>query len=602
MIDPHRRLAAHHFAYLRAWVEGVPLVDAARRYLGLEHGHQAVTIHRLVIDELRALARRRGDRRWRLIGIDVGARTEATGPASQPNLHEWAAAKGLEGWSEAELLELYQEAFPPQNPQGERKQLRNAKLRQRQLAVLADLEHAVGMPVAPTDPVDTWFEPAVAERLKRAGYLLLGELASAIRRGGRWWRGIPGVGAVKAGRIEALLTALLPDHLRTPVSAAIQSAGLPALPPNRHALDGSAGANRSPLPPRVPATTDLEAINAWLSATVGQPGEPGHNAVTDATYRREAQRWLLFCVLERGKAMSSADTEDCRAYMAFLNRVPEHWQSLRPAPRLDVEAGWTPFRKQPGLASRRLAVKVVHLMCHWLEKQRYLDSNPWSAVNRSLVDGDETPPAPTSRALTPSAYQALLAGLPDPTRPGSTRNGFIVVFTRFTGLRAAELLRATIADLVEHDYGWKLNVLGKGRKRRQVSVPSPAIAVLQQYLAARGLPPLGSCPGSTPLLAALDDPARAPTYSAVYQSIKAFIRRAMRSSDLPPAERARAEKATQHWLRHTFATRSAEAGVPEDVLMAEMGHASRATTAGYYQAQEQRRQELMERAAAVGME
>jgi hypothetical protein len=58
-----RRLALPHFAYLRAWVEGVPREEAARRYLGLEHGHALVTLHRQVVDELRAVARRRGDSR-----------------------------------------------------------------------------------------------------------------------------------------------------------------------------------------------------------------------------------------------------------------------------------------------------------------------------------------------------------------------------------------------------------------------------------------------------------------------------------------------------------------------------------------------------------
>lgn len=296
--------------------------------------------------------------------------------------------------------------------------------------------------------------------------------------------------------------------------------------------------------------------------------------------------------------MSSADPEDCRAYMSFLNGVPAHWMSRRKAARLDVAGGWTPFRGQPGLASRRLAVKVVHLMFNWLTTQRYLDTNPWTAVNRGLVDGNEVAPAPTSRALTPAAYQALLSALPCPERPGETRNGFVVAFTRFTGLRATELLNAKVGDLTEQDFGWQLDVVGKGRKRRLVSVPSPALHVLEQYLAVRQLPVLTECEAEVPLLAAQNDPQRSPTYSAVHQSLSAFLRRAIRRADLPERERDRAMQATQHWLRHTFATRAAEAGVPEDVLMVEMGHSSRATTAGYYTAQERRRHEAMERASS----
>jgi hypothetical protein len=65
------RLGAHHFAYLRAAAEGVDLVAAARRYLAIEHGAEAITAHRRVLDRVAALARRRGDSRWRLLGLTI---------------------------------------------------------------------------------------------------------------------------------------------------------------------------------------------------------------------------------------------------------------------------------------------------------------------------------------------------------------------------------------------------------------------------------------------------------------------------------------------------------------------------------------------------
>ena len=34
---------------------------------------------------------------------------------------------------------------------------------------------------------------------------------------------------------------------------------------------------------------------------------------TNASYRKEAERWLLWCILERRKAMSSANVHDCLA-------------------------------------------------------------------------------------------------------------------------------------------------------------------------------------------------------------------------------------------------------------------------------------------------
>lgn len=98
------RLGVHHFAYLRAVAEGIPVVEAARLYLGIEHGAQAITAHRTTVDQVRAVARRRGDPRWRLIGIEIQDRAVS---ASVPTLDEWAAAESISDWSEAELQAMY---------------------------------------------------------------------------------------------------------------------------------------------------------------------------------------------------------------------------------------------------------------------------------------------------------------------------------------------------------------------------------------------------------------------------------------------------------------------------------------------------------------
>jgi len=287
---------------------------------------------------------------------------------------------------------MYEQRFPAEDCRVVRKARRNGRLRERQLEVLAKLEKLAGEPAQLTDRIDAWFDPTTAERLMSAGCLLLQDLLKRIEDHKTWWSGIRAVGVAKAGRIEAHLAALLPRSPsgqqkvqftvlsnatdKVQLTKLTSAAGVPLLlSHSAHALDGSNGTNRSPLPPRVPAANDLQAIDAWLGSAVGKPDEPSHNAITESTYRREAERWLMFCLMERHKPMSSPDPEDCRAYMSFLNGIPEHWMSRRKAARLDVAGGWTPFRGQPGLASRRLAVKVVHLMCNWLTTQRYLDGS-----------------------------------------------------------------------------------------------------------------------------------------------------------------------------------------------------------------------------------
>lgn len=615
------RLSPAHFAYLRAWIEGLDRADAARRYLGLDHGHQLRALHQRAVAELRALARRAGDGRWRLIGIDVGAlgRQAERVPTTKeaPTLAEWVQSQGYEDWSEAEQLAMYREALDlgPKDPRLERRQARAQRVRMRQLAVLADLERAAAVPALPSDPVAAWLEPATVERLLRAGFVTLGDVQRAARAGGRWWRGMPGVGPVKAARIASYIEHLAPQWSAraqsAPAASGSTSAGavlapgghglaqicrdgaLPRLTPS---LDGSNGSNRAMRQPTIAAQCDVAAARAWVAARA-------RSALTAATYEREAMRWILWCVIERGKPMSSAGPEDCVEYMRFLNRIPDHWISR--AKRKRLAEGWTPFRGQLGLAGRRLAVKVLSLMCSWLvEHARYLDSHPWSAVSKALVDGGELPPARASRALTREAYEALSRHAELETSAGTSaaaaRNRFVLVFLRHTGLRAAELQRARIEHLRRSGEGWVLDVVGKGRKPRSVTVSSPAERAIDDYLAARGLPAIGECPPPTPLLATAgaDAGGGVVTYAAVHESFRAFVRRALRASDLSGVERERTARATQHWLRHTFATRAAEAAMPQDVLQAELGHADPSTTAAYYTAQEARRRREVERAAA----
>lgn len=75
------RLGLHHFAYLRALAEGVPVPDAAARYLHIDHARAARDAHRLVIERARALARQRGDPAWRLVGIEIRLPSAQAAPA-----------------------------------------------------------------------------------------------------------------------------------------------------------------------------------------------------------------------------------------------------------------------------------------------------------------------------------------------------------------------------------------------------------------------------------------------------------------------------------------------------------------------------------------
>lgn len=570
-----RRLGLHHVAYLRAIAEGVAMGDAAQRYLGIEHRGQAITAHRAVLALASSIARRRGDPRWRLLGLSLH---EA--PASVVSLDDWAQAQGLEDWPIAELQVLYVETIGPADPKQQRRHLRVRRLRAARLALLADLEATAAEQPHPNDLLHGWLAPALALELSQRGLLTLGELQGLIGQGGRWWRGLRAFGPVKAARLQQQVDQLL--GVRPAPQWQLDAT-----------LSGAAGANRAPAGvARVDAADDRAAVRAWIAARAGSP-------LTATAYEREAERFLLWMVLERRKALSDATAEDCRGYMDFLAQVPAHWISRRHVPRL--APGWAPFSGALSVASQRHAIGVVSGLFQWLVGAGYLQGNPWQLVQRRV--GDDFRQAggqlETSRAFTPPVWAALLAQIERETHvAGAIRMRWLLPFAQATGLRPSELLQARREDFVRRKGAWWLKVHGKGARNRVVPVPSRALVATEQYLAARGLD-FVTAPPETALLVALACRERlgeaALSYSSLHAWLKAFLLRALRSSSLTDEERRHAERGSAHWLRHTHATRAVEGGVPPDVLQANLGQADPRTTAGYYKAQLGRRGEEIER-------
>lgn len=603
------RLSRQTLAYLRAIAEGVPVVTAARAYL-VDDGRSAEAAHQGAVQAAVFVARRAGlGSRWRLLRAPLALpRTESNGssdpatpqlaaPAAKvPTLEEWAEAEGLEDWSADELQALYAERFSHADPRALRKAAQAERLRLSRLELLAQLEAYAVEPPSLSDPVSGWFPEQLAGRLEAAGFHTVGELRSAIAIGGRWWSGVRAFGPKKAQDLAGQILALV---------------GLPPAPGWTAArvgpeLSGQAGDNRGTAP-QISAANDREAIDAFINARTS-------STQTARAYRREAERFLLWLLVERKQPLSGANTDDCRAYMTFLGHVPAEWVSKRHARRL--EAGWAPFAGQPSVDSQRYALTVLVALFTWLVRVGYLRSDPWAAINKRLPDDPHKPMA-TSRAFTPAAWQALIDHLPALKPAAEARMRWLLLFSQATGLRASELVNARRADLTRTDEGHWLQVHGKGAKNRLVAVPSTALEATRAYFRHRGLD-LDTASPDTPLLAHLEPqvPGKSLTpeaeseevreakkrralgfiaYRTLYDVLVRFVQSALKASSLSVAEQAHARRASVHWLRHTHATRVAESGlVPPDVLQANLGQADPSTTAHYYRAQEKRRQDMLE--------
>ena len=424
-----RRLGPHHFAHLRAVSEGLGLADCARRYLGTQHGHEAATAHQEAVNAVRAVARRRGESAWRLVGL----RIQSPSDAPRPSLEAFAQQHGLDGFSECEVLTLYAEAYPL-----ERKAARGQRLRERQLELLRRLEGLAAETPQPGDLVAGWFEEALAAKLVTAGLLTLRALNASISMGGRWFAALPAVGIAKARRIERHLATLLPREIQPPkpffaLSATPALWGTPSTSRTSGAqTDGASGirvveevTQAALARPLLDVDSDIQVVQSWIQARAG-------SLATATLYQREAHRLLLWLQYEcRGATLAQMTVADCGAFMAFLQNIPPRWISrARAAPG---QPGWAPFRGTLSHASCRQAIVIIASMFAWLQSAQYLPANPWVLVNQATGD-DPGQKMLDTKALSEAAMLEVLryldAQAPSPSR---ARMRFILLFVEALG-------------------------------------------------------------------------------------------------------------------------------------------------------------------------
>ncbi|WP_445288206.1 phage integrase family protein [Variovorax atrisoli] len=609
-----RKLHRGHFAFMRALAQGVDERASWDRYLRLEGEHVDLrTVRRTIAwirDAFAAAARREHKPGTaRLILLDP---ERFTATPALPSLAEFAQAEGLEDFSEAEQIEAYEAAFGQGGGSAGGRHgggSRRARVIERQLEALHWLERLVAQDPRPGDSVAAWLHPALAERLERSGLATLAQLVAHINdSGARWWVEVQGVGQGKAARIldwlhanEQVLGLRVNAHAAAP-RAQLNPSTLASVVPSATALvpyekfvlpanlNGREGACRAPRELcNLVAADDHEAIGAWLvSKGNGEPRAPMTS--TQRSYRKEAERLLLWSVLEHGKALSSLTGEDAQAYQAFLAQPPARWCGARHHQRWSPM--WRPLEGALTPAAMRQSLIILRSLFAFLVEQGYVTGNPFS---QSVLPPDAQGRLGANRMLSFAQWDHVDGQLRShvDTEPGRRlRRGMRWLYA--TGLRLSEISEARCGDLrsgqpAPDGCPWLLSVTGKRGERREVPVPPELIDELGEELARHGFDRQVDAPAnrSVPLLARFGTGAERPTgwsASGLYQAIKAFLARA--AQELDAADAAQLRKASTHWLRHSHGAhalrgREGRAPMPLAAVQNNMGHASRSTTSMY---------------------
>ncbi|WP_439668864.1 Phage integrase family protein [Cupriavidus necator] len=449
-------------------------------------------------------------------------------------------------------------------------------------------------PPAPaiSDDIGLWLAPRTVAALRAQGIDTLAALTVRVPRRRRWWAAIPGLGAAGARQVEVFFARhpQLTERARALLAQAPRGMVVPweqlRLP---HEVDGSRGKFRAPRATcALNADNDYAAIQAWLALH--------ESPATQRTYRKEAERLILWAIVERERPLSSLTTEDATAYRSFVRRPAPRERWVGPA-RPRTSPDWRPFTGSLSARSTAHALSVLGAMFRWLIQQRYVLANPFAGIK--VRGGGRSAALDSSHAFTEGEW-LLIRTIADGLEwsygwdgPAAQRLRFVLDFGYATGLRASELVGATLGDVESDPHGdhW-LKLVGKGAKAGKVALPPLARLALDSYLVERGLPvtPARWDP-HTPLIGGLgQDPASGITGTRLWGVLRRFFRQV---ADLIQADHPSAadklRQAIPHWMRHTHATHALARGAELTTVRDNLRHASISTTSIYLHGDEMKR-------------
>lgn len=390
-------------------------------------------------------------------------------------------------------------------------------------------------------------------------------------------------------------------------------------------LNGSNGLFRRREANMLKAETDIDAILVALGKYKDKKG-------TVLVYAREICRFCLWSYSVHKMPISSLGVDDARQYREFLANIPPDWISTSTdvAPRNTSQ--WRPFRSKLDQVSQRKALTAINVILRQLMEGGYLTGNPMSGVLKHAEL--RKPKIDVSRSLSTQQWGFLLDVLRQEeanalevnshnTLQGKTalpsfrRLKALLHTLHSTGIRRDELFKARLSDfekvVIDGESAFILTVTGKRSKSRQVLVQPNVMDLILQHLDDRALR-FGddrkheAGRAKIPLISVLQDPVSTHQFASetdneivtskrsmasasgalspdgMQSVLKSFFAKCAAQADAHGIERDGFERATLHWLRHTFGHSMVDANVDIRVVQKALGHVNINTTAIYSKA------------------
>jgi integrase len=332
-----------------------------------------------------------------------------------------------------------------------------------------------------------------------------------------------------------------------------------------------------------------------------------------ANYRREIARIQWYCQLVGSDGPGRWCIPDVTRYLDFLrDRSGDHICGRRAARVGDTD--WTPFRARLGASALANSQKVLHALLKFWFEAGYRRANPMASIGSG---GGVARDAPRRHAVPPDLIEEVLDFMGQIPRTSVEkklmflRDRFVIRLLQFTGMRASEVVLANMGDVelyADPKTGrvhWSLLVKhGKGGKAGRVAVPAQVMDDLRAYRYAFGFPPEPVCGDSTALILSTrtrrsDGAGRAPqsVVGRRSQRLWAEVRRRATLWDIVcgafvhcakslreagrDSEAALLDRASTHWLRHTFGRQLTLRGIDVRIIAKAMRHGDVRTSMAY---------------------
>jgi len=357
----------------------------------------------------------------------------------------------------------------------------------------------------------------------------------------------------------------------------------------------------------------LEHFN-WAKSFLTYIGR-NKSAHTYDRFRNEIERFLLWTFLIKQSPITQFRKQDVLDYADFCWQPPVHWIGTSNQERFKISNGystanesWFPFKIQvpkahksitkidkkkyrPSQETLKAMFTAVSSFYDYLMYEEICYGNPVKIARKDCRHFITDTQVKEIKRLTSNQWEYVLDTAVEMADRDMfyERNLFIIAALKTLFLRVSELSeRPDWSPIMGHfwqdeDENWWLKVFGKGRKLRDITVPTDFLPFLERYRLYRGLSSMPLTKENNVLVEKIRGQGGMTSRQLrrLVQDVFDNAYENMRVSE-GPNKALKLREASTHWLRHTGASMEIERGRPLKDVSEDLGHASMATTDTVY--------------------